>query len=240
MEKSVGLSISMHTEIHEAIRAIESFKNFYPTSEVKLWGNQPDQLREVSKYLNINGLDSPNYVDKLMKLLHSKEGIDFIRGAEIIREFLEFAQSIYKSMESEYVIYFHPDHKMIRKYKDHLFNAKLEITKVNYFTENQKHAWKIVTGKDLKLEAYGLAGYFHRESLIEVISFLLERSLCNLENLLNMDIDFIFEDLLIPCGFDFLNLSIKDQGLTKELRRRSTLRQIIKRPYLLHQLERIN
>ena len=244
MDKSVnpevGLSISMHDETDETIRAVESFLKFHPDAEVKIWGNEKISLQNVGDYFNLETKDSPQYVNKLMKLLHSSHPNDGEQGAKILREFLVCAYEVYESMRSEFVIYLHPDHLMVDTYKRNILKHDLEIHKVNRYTKVQREAWKNATGKPLKLKSYGLAGYFRRESLMTSLEFLLNEERIELDKLLNIDIDFIFEDLIIPCAFDYLDFSIRDQNLTMELRRKHRMRNLLKKPILIHQMPKIN
>ena len=234
----LGLSISMHTEELEAIRAIKSFLNYHPDSEIKLWGNSDVELEKVGAALGLQVKKSPKYVDKLMALLQSKEEKSPEIAAEILREFLRCALEVYTSMTVEFVVYMHPDHLMVRELKRSKLKFDLEIHKVNPYSERQLEAWEKATGKRLRLDSYGLAGYFRRKSLIEALDFLLDPEKINLELLMANDLDFIFEDLIIPCAFDALGFKIRDQNITQEIRRRRRLSSFFARPVLLHQVAR--
>lgn len=237
--KSLGLSISMHDETLEAIRAIESFLKFHPDSEVKLWGNREAELKEVGSSFGLIVTSSPQYVNKLMQLLHSKTEKSPAEAAEILREFLQCALQIYSEMNCDYVVYLHPDHLVVRKFRKSHLKHDLELHKVNKYSSKQKEAWFSITGRPLSLNSYGLAGYFRRSSLIAAINLLLNKELINLELLMESDLDFIFEDLIIPCAFDYLGFEVKDQNLTQEIRRRKRLSSYFRSPVLLHQVERI-
>jgi len=191
----IGLSISMHNENMETIRAIKSFQKFHPNSEISLWGNERANLLEVGEHLGLDTKDSPQYVNKLMNLLHSPTPYNSKEGAKILREFLFCALDVYKSMNCEYVLYLHPDHLVINKFHQKILKNDLEIHKVNRYSPIQREAWKNTTGKKLKLKSYGLAGYFRRDSLISSLEFLLNENRINLDELLSQDINFIFEDL---------------------------------------------
>jgi len=240
MSRTIGLSLGMHNETKEAIRAIESFKRFYPDGEIKLWGNQPNELAQVSLYFNMSGEDSPNYMNKLFAIIKAQQKPKGDEAAEVIREFLNSCRKIYESMKSEYVIYMHPDHLMIRRLNTNKLKFDLEMFKVNKYTPQQKVAWKAVSGKELTLDSYGLAGYYRREPLVQVLNFLTNESEFSLNKLLELNNDFIFEDLIIPCGFDLLGYRIGDQSLTRELRRRRRISQYFVKPTLLHQMPRVN
>jgi len=240
MLSKIGLSISMHNEIKETLRAVESFRKFHPETEIRIWGNEPEDLRIVGKSLDLPVIDSPQYVNQLMQVLHSPKGRDVKEGARILQEFLVCALEVYKSMKCEYVVYLHPDHLVVGRFPDKKLKNDLEIHKVNRYSQNQQAAWQSATGKPLKLGAYGLAGYFRRESLIAAIEFLLDDDKIKLDELLALDIDFIFEDLIIPCAFDYLGYSIYDQNLTMEIRRRKRMRNFIFKPILIHQMPKIS
>ncbi len=128
---------------------------------------------------------------------------------------------------------------MVRELKKSKLKFDLEIHKVNRYSERQLEAWEKATGKRLALDSYGLAGYFRRESLIEALNFLLDPEEINLELLMAKDLDFIFEDLIIPCAFDALGFKIKDQNINQEIRRRRRFTSLFSRPVLLHQVERV-
>ena len=237
--KTLGLSISMHNEVLEATRAIESFLKFHPSSEVKLWGNKESELKEVGSKFGLNVTRSPQYVNKLLQLLHSETEKASVEAAEILREFLQCALQIYSEMSCEYVVYMHPDHLVVKQFRKSHLKYDLELHKVNKYSNKQKEAWLRVTGRPLSLNSYGLAGYFRRSSLISAINLLLNKKLVNLEMLMESDPDFIFEDLVIPCAFDYLGFEIKDQNLTQEIRRRKRFSSYFRSPVLLHQVERI-
>lgn len=239
-KKSVGLSIGMHNEVQEATRAIKSFLKYHPNSEIKLWGNREAELRQVGQILGIEVLDSPPYVTKLMQFLHSEGEKNCETAAEILREFLSFSLNIYSQMNSEYVVYMHPDHLVVSRFKEYRLKYDLEIHKVNRYSKKQQKAWFEATGKDLRLKSYGLAGYFRRESLISALEFLLNYERVNLGLLMSRDLDFIFEDLIIPCAFDHLGFKIRDQNLTREMRRKLRLRSIFIRTILLHQVPKLS
>ena len=236
----IGLSISMHNEIRETLRAIKSFQKFHPESEIRIWGNEPEDLKTVGQYLDLPTKNSPQYVNKLMGVLHSPGNNDGEKGAEILREFLYCALEVYNGMKCEYVVYLHPDHLVVGQFSDKLLKNDLEIHKVNRYTKSQQLAWLSVTGKPLALRSYGLAGYFRRESLISALEFLLDDDKVKLDELLGLDINFIFEDLIIPCAFDYLGYSVVDQNLTTEIRRRKRVRSFIVKPILIHQMSKIS
>lgn len=240
MISKIGLSISMHNEIEETMRAVESFQKFHPKTQIRIWGNEPKDLRIVGKKLNLPVIDSPQYVNQLMQVLHSPNGRDVKEGAKILREFLVCALEVYKSMKCEYVVYLHPDHLVVGQFSDKKLKNDLEIHKVNRYTQNQRAAWKSATGKPLRLRAYGLAGYFRRASLVSAIELLLDDDKVKLDELLALDLNFIFEDLIIPCAFDYLDYSICDQNLTMEIRRRKRMRNFIIKPILFHQMPKIS
>ena len=237
--RTIGLSISMHNEVQETKRAVESFLKFHPKSEVKLWGNEKSELSLVGSTLGIPVIDSPQYVNKLMSLLHSDGDKDCIVAADILREFLTCALGVYSQMNSEFVMYMHPDHLVVGSLRSARLKHDLEIHKVNKYSDRQRNAWFEATGKDLELKSYGLAGYFRRESLVSALECLLDPKRIDLELLMSRDLDFIFEDLIIPCAFDYLGFQIKDQNLTRELRRRRRLKSFFIRPVLLHQVSRL-
>lgn len=237
---SIGLSIHMHDEIQEAIRAINSFLKYHPSCEVSIWGNEPPELRIVGAHFNKSTIDSPQYVNDLLKILRHEGNYDSIKACNILKEFLFCAKGVYQSMSSEYVIFLHPDHLVVRPFTSRLLKGDLEISKVNKYTKNQKDAWLSVTGKPLKIKAYGLAGYYHRESLLAAINLLLDDSIIDLKKLLEADVNFICEDLIIPCAFDYLGYEIVGQNITLELKRRKSLRKYLNKHVLLHQLPKIN
>ncbi len=234
-----GLSLSMHNEAPEAIRAISSFLKFHPTSEIRIWGNEPQELNQVGMKFGIPVINSPQYVNKLTTLLHSQDSREPEKAAEILREFLRTIHFVYSGMKCEYVVYMHPDHLVVRKFKISRLKYDLEIHKVNRYSLNQKEAWREVTGKNLKLKSYGLAGYFRREALVTAIEFLLDEKTVQLDLLMSKDLDFIFEDLIIPCAFDYLGFTIKDQGFTREIRRKKRIRLLFRRPIMFHQVEKL-
>jgi hypothetical protein len=238
-KKSLGLSIGMHDEVFEAIRAIDSFRVRHPKSEIKIWGNKEAELEQVGSTLGMLVLPSPLYADKVMGLLRTKDLRDDAAAAAILREYLKFALSLYSQMNSEFVVFMHPDHLVLKRFRGFRLKHDLEIHKVNKYSDRQRNAWFEATGKDLELKSYGLAGYFRRESLVSALEFLLNPKRIDLELLMSRDLDFIFEDLIIPCAFDYLGFRIKDQNLTRELRRRRRLRSFFIRPVLLHQVSRL-
>lgn len=237
--KLIGLSVGMHDEVSEAIRAIDSFRLFHPEAEIKIWGNKEVELEQVASTLGMSALVSPRYVDKVKALLRIEGSRDHLIAADILREYLEFALSLYTQMESEFVVFMHPDHLLLRKFEDFRLKSDLEIHKVNRYSDRQRNAWFEATGKELELKSYGLAGYFRRESLVSALEFLLDPKRVDLKLLMSRDLDFIFEDLIIPCAFDYLGFQIKDQNLTRELRRRRRLRSFFILPVLLHQVSRL-
>jgi hypothetical protein len=204
-----------------------------------LWGNSQNELLEVGLKLGLEVKESPKYVERLMSLLHSKDAKGPLEAAEILREFLRCALEVYSSMSTEFVVYMHPDHLVVKSFSKSKLKYDLEIHKVNRYSKLQTEAWKEVTGKQLTLKSYGLAGYFRRESLVEALKFLLNPEKVNLELLMSKDLNFIFEDLIIPCAFDYLGYKIKDQSITREMRRRRRIRSFWFRPVLLHQVARI-
>ena len=237
---SIGLSIHMHDEVQEAIRAVDSFLKYHPGCEVSIWGNEPQELSIVGTHFSLTTKESPQYVNELLKILRHEGYYDSRKAAKILREFLLCAKDVYQSMQSEYVVFLHPDHLVVKSFTSRLLKGDLEISKVNKYTANQKNAWLSVTDKPLKLKAYGLAGYYRRESLLTVINLLLDDSTIDLNKLLALDVNFISEDLIIPCAFDYLDYEVVEQDITLELKRRMTLGKYLKKHVLLHQVPKFS
>lgn len=229
----------MHDEVFDCIGAIESFRKFIPDGQIKLTGNSELHVQNVAQYTGLSYSISPRYFDQISRIRtlpieeQRKESIDAL--TQLFKFFLKATQELPKSK----VFYMHPDHRFLRKPKQSEMKFAAELTLSNPISKDIRIKWQNALGKKLSLRHYGIPTYFDRDVLVSTLEFLTENNSEVMKKLIHESEIFIYDDLLLAAAIAHRGYEVKFKGLTREIRRRRILRYILKKPLLVHQIERI-
>lgn len=235
-----SLVINMHDEVFDCIGAIESFRKFIPDGQIRLTGNSELHVQKVAEYTGLSYSVSPRYFDQISRIRalpiqeQRKESIDAL--TQLFKFFLKVTQELPESK----VFYMHPDHRLLRKPKQSEMKFAAELTHSNPISKEMRIKWQDALGKELGLKHYGIPTYFDRDVLVSTLEFLTENNSEVMKKLIHESEVFIYDDLLLSAAIAHCGYEVKFKGLTRELRRRRILRHILKKPLLVHQIERIN
>lgn len=237
--ESPSLVINMHDEVFDCIEAIESFRRFCPGGEIRLTGNSAKHVDRVSKITGLNYSISPKYFDQIARIRDLPKEQRQRESVSVLTELFDFFLQVSRQLPSSKIFFMHPDHRMVRRPKNHELTYRAELTLSNPVRPEVRSTWEKVFKKALTLNNYGIPTYFDRDVLIESLEFLLHDESKVMRELISENEVFVYDDLLLAAAIAHLGHEIKFKGLTRELRRRIQIRFLFKKPLLVHQIDRI-
>jgi len=239
LSANVGALLLVHDELDEAVRCYQSFTRFYNSDQITILCN----IKENKNYLHEKTgkiiADWPDYVTKLISLSSGPREQQVDMRMEFYREYLTTIYTSCKEIDSDYLMFLHPDHILVRQFKSNELNTEIEFSPVNIYSEDTDKALLKVLGFTRTIKGYGLPSYYEKASLLNALEFMLSDSSKILRALIEIDYKFNYGDYAIPLIFDYLGSISDDKNLLRELARRRKLIHYFKKPVLLHKVPRI-
>lgn len=229
------LVLTMHNEVEQAIRCIlsyfEKFKNF----NVILNGDLDLERETVARYFNIASHRSPSTVSKL----HLIERRNFdVPKHEIADITINLFKSIFQScklIDTEFVIFLHPDHFIRRNFSKKIGKYSMEIARTNPYPQNYLDQFEVITKTKVSLKYYGLASYFNREALLAVLEYLEFENYKLIHSLVEINNRFVYDDSLMPLLFEYMGFKVGYQNITFEAGRKHRISHYFRPHELMHQ-----
>jgi hypothetical protein len=236
---NIGALLLVHDEVDEAVRCFNSFTQFYDASKITILCN----IKENKEYLRVKTGqiigDWPDYVTKLISLNSGPREQQVELRMDFYREYLTSIYDAYKNIDANYLMFLHPDHKIIRPFKTNEVLAEIEYSPVNFYDEETDDALRKVLGFERTISGYGLPSYYQKTSLIKALEFMLDDSSKTLRALVAIDFKFNYGDYAIPLIFNYLGSTSDDKNLLRELSRRRRFVHFFKNPVLHHKVPKI-
>lgn len=225
----------MHNEEEAAIKAIDSYLQFYSKDNFVLMGNLPESRLKVSNHFKIQSFQSKPYIGPL----HTQEKKpikDWIKGEslELVRIQLQNLFEGFSKLNTKYSLYLHPDHKLRKPLKFRNY-ADLESNTPNKYEDKLKDKLS-----KIKTELKNIHGYGH-PGLIKIESFFICYEYFKKNQTLFLEIEEIsenrtaYDDFILPIIYALCNFTVGDHNITREVRRKKTLWNL--NAPLLHQVK---
>jgi hypothetical protein len=237
--QSIGAMLLVHDELDEAVRCYNSFKEFYDLEKIIILCNISRNKDYLHKTTKKEIGDWPDYVTKLISLNSGPREEQVNLRMEFYREYLNSIYETYRKIDSEFLMFLHPDHMIIRPFKTFELNADIEFSPINFYDKTTDEALMKVLSFKRRIKGYGLPSYYSKSGLIKTLDFMLKDSSKILRALIEIDYKFNYGDYAIPLIFDYLGLKVENKNLLRELSGRKKLIHVFKKPVLFHKVPKI-
>lgn len=218
--EQVSLILNMYNEVEFANEAIQSFTTFYPNSSILVAGSEITPLSQISCDFDFISIHTNQYISPLHQIEKKEFRVSLDEKIKCIFTQILNLQSSFEKVESEYVYYLHPDHRVVKHFDFNLATYDLEILKSNRILGNEIAFLHSVFPNQQITPHYGIWGYFKTSAMVSTLRYLSDEEI--LTNFISASDLFIYDDLLIPAVMQGLGFSVGSQSITWELRRRTS------------------
>lgn len=233
---NIGAIVHFNTEIKSALNAAKSFETVYPKGQLILQSSNSISVERVKEVFKYEIVECFPYVSDLIKIQKKNFKFSLSERVKCLENHLINVKTALNKIDTKYVIWLHPDHKIIKNIPENKLDLDLEYTIRNKYSKNTLYDFEKVTSFSSNLKGYGIPSYHKRESFLSVINYLLQSESEILYQLISISNDFICDDVLVPLAHEMLGFKIGDRKLTRELRRRFG-KFTTPFPSILHQID---
>lgn len=226
----------MHDEFDSAKTCALSFIECYGVENLLIMGNVPEISSRLALELGAKHQIYPSYIDRLRVLEADQDQAQVNVRVNVISDLLLAYRRGALNFETDYIVFLHPDHRVLRPIMPCKIKSDIDYYPVNAYDSIAVSAIKDVLGHSLSIDGYGLPTFMNRSSLLECLDLLLDREPTLLSLLMNMDSRFVYDDFLLPIIFEFLGFNFSDRAIMHEMKRRRRIKHYFVRPLLLHQV----
>jgi hypothetical protein len=226
----------MHDEFALAKECALSFGRNYGFENLLVMGNIPEVSGRLADELYVKHDVWPLYIDRLRAFEANHENKLITLRVNLIRDLLLSWRRCALSLDTDFLMFLHPDHRVLRRIPESRLRSDIDFYQVNKYDAESKKTIEIVLDHSISLSGYGLPTFIRRSSLLRCLELLLDHRPDILVSLMELDARFVYDDFLLPTIFDFLGFEISDSALMFEVNRRRRLRHLFRKPPLLHQV----
>jgi hypothetical protein len=227
----VSLILNMYNEVESANEAIQSFATFYPNSRILVAGSEILPLSQISCEFNFTSIHTNQYIGPLHEIEREEFRVSLDEKFKCIFTQILNLQNSFEKVDSDYVYYLHPDHRVVKYFDFNLARFDLEILMSNRILEKEIAFLHNVFPNQQITPYYGIWGYFKTSAMVSTLRYLSDEK--TLLKFISASDLFIYDDLLIPAVMQGLGFSVGSQSITWELRRR-TLWPMRRKAVLIH------
>jgi hypothetical protein len=232
----IGAVVHFNSEVEGALQAGSSFSKIYGEENLIFQTNNLQSFDYLQGSHNKEVLFARPYKGPLQEILKNSESFQLNQKTEcLINHFMNIKDSL-EFLKTEFVLWFHPDHKLVRAIPASKLDLDLEQNVRNKYSNATKYYFEEVTKHSVNMKGYGIPSYHRRVALLRVVDFLIENRETIVTPLIEKSDIFVNDDVIMPLTHELLNLTIGNRRLTRELLRKADLIRA-PRPSIIHQVK---
>jgi len=237
MDSEVSAILNIYREEIQAEGTIKTFQKYYPNSKLIISGSEKNSVACLAEKYSLASIITKQYINPLHEIEAKKFQVSVHDLYECINKQISNLYSLFQPIKTEFILYLHPDHRVVKKFDFKNAKYDLEILKSNRINQSVLNVATDMLPKSKLIKKYGVWGYFRTDAIIQTLSYILDNENL-LKSLLSKNELFIYDDILIPILMNVLGFKIGSQNFTWELNRRTSI--INKRKaYLIHHYKHI-
>jgi hypothetical protein len=236
MINRVGAVVHFNSEVDGALKAGLSFSRIYGEENLIFQTNNPHSFEVLQRSHSKQVLFARPYKGPLQQILKNSESFNLAQKTEcLINHFMNIKESL-EFLKTEFVLWFHPDHELVREIPGSKLDLDLEQNIRNRYSSQTKSYFEEVTNHRVTMNGYGIPSYHRRLALLSVVDYLIEGRETIVSPLIEKSDIFVNDDVIMPLTHELLNLTIGNRRLTRELLRKADLIRA-PRPSIIHQVK---
>jgi len=229
----VGAVVHFNSEVDGALKAGSSFSRIYGEENLIFQTNNPQSFDLLQRPHKKQVLLARPYKGPLIEILNNPELFHVTQKTDcLINHFMNIKDSL-EFLKTEFVLWFHPDHELVREIPRSKLDLDLEQNIRNRYSQDTRNFFEEVTKHRVTMKGYGIPSYHRRTALLRVVDFLIESRESIVAPLIEKSDIFVNDDVIMPLTHELLNLKIGNRRLTRELLRKADV-ILAPRPSIIH------
>lgn len=215
--------LNVYDEYESSKKCIDSFLKFYPNSPIIICGSKRDVVSKLATEYKSTFNITQQYIGPLHRI---EEELFDVPRSQIIRCIETQIENLYHTflrVETEFLFFLHPDHRVKGKLNFNYAKMDMEISNTNLIEKRLKFLIEQKLGVRIGAK-YGIWGYFKKNSIVSSLTYVIDNREF-LSDLLELSNLFIYDDFLLPVVMNLLGYKVGNEYVTEELRRRNSIRR---------------